>query len=265
MTKTGIVYLVGAGPGDPDLLTLKAMRLIEVADIIVYDRLVSPEILNLIPNHVARIDVGKRPGSHPVPQKSINRILIKLAKSGQNVVRLKGGDPMIFGRGGEEVEMLNQHGVEVITVPGITAAQGCAAALNLPLTQRGVANSLVYITGHAQNDLVPEMDWTQLARDKTTLVIYMGAAKISEITGKLIAAGLSTDTPAIAVVNGTLKKQKQIISTVSQLARDAADARLGGPVLFILGQAVGLVSTNAQSVGGKDNVSKIKTAVVAGV
>ncbi len=261
MTETGIVYLVGAGPGDPELLTLKALRLIEAADVVVYDRLVSPEILSLIPEGIARVDVGKRSGSHPVPQKSINRILIKLAKSGQQVVRLKGGDPMVFGRGGEEVDMLNQHNVTVKTVPGITAAQGCAATLNLPLTQRGIANSLVYMTGHTRDDQVPEMDWAELAKAKTTLVIYMGAAKIIEITAKLMEAGLAANTPAMAVSNATLKKQRQIQSTVSTLAQDTQEANLDGPVLFVLGQAVGLVCAK----GELENAGKEKPAVIASI
>ena len=261
MAETGKVYLVGAGPGDPELLTLKALRLMETADVVVYDRLVSPQILSLIPDNVARVDVGKRPGSHPVPQKSINRILIKLAKSGQNVVRLKGGDPMIFGRGGEEVEMLARHDIVVETIPGITAAQGCAATLNLPLTHRGVARSLVYLTGHTLDDQVPEMNWRQLATTDTTLVIYMGAAKISEITGKLINAGLAQKTPAIAICNGTLDKQQQVLSTVSELADDAASAGLEGPVLFILGKAVGQICDK----GALRNATENEPAVIASV
>ncbi len=273
MTTSGTVYLVGAGPGDPELLTLKAMRLIETADVVVYDRLVSSQVLSLIPQNIDRIDVGKSPGSHPVPQKSINSILIKLAKSGQNVVRLKGGDPMIFGRGGEEVEMLNHHGIKVITVPGITAAQGCAASMNLPLTQRGIANSLIYITGHAYDDNVPEMDWENLAQTNTTLVIYMGVAKIAEITRKLMNAGLPTSTPAIAISSGTLAKQDQIISTVSLLATDANKANLSGPVLFILGQVVsqvsgqviGQIQPNACANGELENVGAIAPAALARV
>jgi len=261
MSKTGVVYLVGAGPGDPELLTLKALRLMEEADVVVYDRLVSPQILNLIPGGVARIDVGKRPGSHPVPQKSINRILIKLAKSGQNVVRLKGGDPMIFGRGGEEVDMLEKHNVEVKTVPGITAAQGCAASLNLPLTHRGIARSLVYLTGHTLDDQVPDMNWRQLAKTDNTLVIYMGAAKINEITIKLINAGLARETPAMAICNGTLDKQQEVFSTVAGLADDAAKAGLDGPVLFILGKAVGLISDRKILEGIDEN----EPAVIASI
>ena len=242
----GKVYLAGAGPGDPELLTLKALRLIETADVVVYDRLVSPEILNLIPDNVARVDVGKRPGSHPVPQESINRILIKLAKSGQNVVRLKGGDPMIFGRGGEEVDMLERHDIAVETIPGITAAQGCAASLNLPLTHRGVARSLVYMTGHTKDDQVPDMDWSELVKTQSTLVVYMGAAKIAKITGALIAAGLDGQTPALAVCSATTKNQREVMSTVSNLSHDALAARFDGPVLFMLGKAVGLAASQRE-------------------
>lgn len=242
MADTGIVYLVGAGPGDPELLTLKGLRLIEAADVVVYDRLVSPQILSLIPDTVARVDVGKRPGSHPVPQNSINEILLKLARSGQKVVRLKGGDPMIFGRGGEEADMLATHGISVETVPGITAAQGCAATLNLPLTHRDLSQSLIYLTGHTVEDLVPDMDWQLLTKQNNTLVIYMGAAKILEITNNLIANGLSAKTPALAVCNGTLDKQIQVLSTVSTLAADTAAAKFEGPVLFVIGRTVSLIA-----------------------
>lgn len=242
MADNGIVYLVGAGPGDPELLTLKALRLIEAAGVVVYDRLVSPQILALIPETVARVDVGKRPGSHPVPQKSINEILLKLARSGQKVVRLKGGDPMIFGRGGEEAAMLASHGIIVETVPGITAAQGCAASLNLPLTHRDVSQSLIYLTGHTVKNMVPDMNWRHLTKENNTLVIYMGAAKISEITDNLIANGLAAKTPALAICNGTLNKQAQVMSTVSALAADTKAANFEGPILFVLGRTVGLIA-----------------------
>ena len=257
MADTGIVYLVGAGPGDPELLTLKALRLIEAADVVVYDRLVSPQILALVPETVSRIDVGKRPGSHPVPQNSINEILLKLARSGQKVVRLKGGDPMIFGRGGEEAAMLASHGISVETVPGITAAQGCAATLNLPLTHRSLSQSLIYLTGHTVENQIPDMDWQNLANKNNTLVIYMGAAKITQITDNLIAHGLSSQTPALAICNGTLDKQAQVLGTVSTLAGDARAAEFDGPVLFILGRSVGLISEMNKMELSHDNSSSV--------
>ncbi len=244
MVNAGKVYLVGAGPGDPELLTLKALRLIQQAEVVVYDRLVSPEILSLIPDTTARIDVGKRPGSHPVPQKSINQILVKLAKSGQNVVRLKGGDPMIFGRGGEEARELALHGIAVKTIPGITAAQGCAAALNLPMTHRGVARSLVYMTGHTLDNRLPDMDWEQLGLANTTLVIYMGAEKIAQIVKRLIEAGMTATTPALAMCNATLPNQKHLSTTLAQLPHDVKKTDLDGPVLFMIGDTVALADSD---------------------
>ena len=243
MAQSGTVYLVGAGPGDPDLLTIKALKLIETADVVVYDRLVSGQILDLIPDGTTRVDVGKRSGHHPVPQDSITDILFRLASAGHAVVRLKGGDPMIFGRGGEEAADLENAGIPVVTVPGITAAQGCAASLNMPLTQRGVASSLMYMTGHTKEGLTPPVDWDLVARGETTVVIYMGTANINQISEKLTSRGLSPQTPALAIANGTTNQQKHISTTVSNLALDLEQSELGSPVLFIIGKAAGLIST----------------------
>lgn len=259
MAKAGTVHLVGAGPGDPELLTLKALRIIEEADVVVYDRLVSPEILNFIPDSTARVDVGKRPGSHPVPQQSINKILLKLAKSGQKVVRLKGGDPMIFGRGGEEAQMLQNHGIVVATVPGITAAQGCAASLNLPLTHRGVSRSLIYMTGHTLDDQLPQMDWQQISLSQSTLVVYMGKANISQIVEKLVRSGLSPSTPALAMCNASHKNQRHLLTTLSHLGEHVEEANFDGPVLFMIGQ----VAAQAASNGVPQNVSEDILAVAA--
>ncbi len=259
MKKVGTVYLVGAGPGDPELLTLKALRLLETANVVVYDRLVSPEILSLIPKSTSRIDVGKRPGSHPVPQDTINQILLKLAYFGQNVVRLKGGDPMIFGRGGEEAQMLERHGIAVETVPGITAAQGCAASLNLPMTHRGIARSLIYMTGHTLDDQLLQMNWQQFSLAQSTLVIYMGKAKISQIVGKLVQSGLSSSTPALAMCNASLSSQRHLSSTLSCLSKDVEEACFEGPVLFMIGEVVPMAATN----GVSQNVDKDILAVAA--
>ena len=237
MTETGTVYLVGAGPGDPDLLTVKAVKLIRGADAVVYDRLVSPQILSLIPKGVTRIDVGKRPGSHPVPQESINKILVKLGHSNKKIVRLKGGDPMIFGRGGEEVAALQKAGVKVETVPGITAAQGCAASLNMALTERGVADSLLYVTGHSAKDALPEINWRPVGENHTTAVIYMGLANLDRLVDNMASAGVSPDTPALAIRNGTLSSQRQILTTLGKLNSDVELLDGDGPVLFIVGEA----------------------------
>ena len=259
MTEAGTVYLVGAGPGDVELMTLKALRLLKSADSVVYDRLVSPEILAMIPDKAARIDVGKRPGSHPVPQESINSILIKLAKSGQKVVRLKGGDPMIFGRGGEEAQALSRQGIDVQTIPGITAAQACAADLNLPLTHRGIARSLVYMTGHTFDDQLPDVDWQQFSQANSTLVIYMGAAKISQIVGRLIDAGLDPNTPALAMCNATLPNQSHVQTTLLNLPVRAVRANFDGPVLFMIGKAIALAASD----GVSNDVSEDILAIAA--
>jgi len=261
MAETGTVYLVGAGPGDPELLTLKALRLIKSADVVVCDRLISTGILNLIPEEVNIIDVGKRPGDHPIPQVAINRILIKQALAGNMVVRLKGGDPMIFGRGGEEARALADNNIEVQTIPGITAAQGCAASLNLPLTQRGIADSVIYLTGHTRHDLPPDMEWSLLAAQKPTLVVYMGVAMISMITQRLMDNNFSGETPALAICNGTLPDQQHIISTISGLVTDLKAAEFDGPVLFIVGAAVKEIHQN----GAIDYVAIMDTAIAASI
>ena len=206
----GTVFLVGAGPGDPELLTLKAARLIAAAEFVIYDRLVPDGILKLVPRGTARINVGKHSGHHPVPQAEINRILVRLARTGRRVVRLKGGDPFIFGRGCEEADALDRAGIPYEVVPGITAAQGCAASARVPLTHRGLATGVLFVTGHCKADEPLNLDWTSLADPATTLVVYMGMANIDEIAGNLIAHGLTGDTPTLAVCQGTSPCERQI-------------------------------------------------------
>ncbi len=236
----GRVYLVGAGPGDPDLLTQKAARLLREADVVIYDRLVSPEILETVPKGVARICVGKAPEHHPVPQKEINLLLVRLVESNRVVVRLKGGDPFIFGRGSEEALELSRHGIRFEVVPGITAAQGCAAACNVPLTHRGLATGVRYLTGHCRQDLELDFDWQGLADPDTTLVVYMGRANIREITTRLMQHGLAGEMPVLVICNGTTAREKQVRSTLRRVSRDIGQARLSGPVLFIIGRVAGL-------------------------
>lgn len=240
MKPFGKVILMGAGPGDPDLLTVKAMKALSTAEVIVYDRLVSAEILDLAPAGAARIDVGKQPARHPVPQDDINSLLVRLARSGRNVVRLKGGDPFIFGRGSEEALELQRHGIACTVIPGITAAQGCAASLRVPLTHRGLATGVRYVTGHCRDDLDLDLDWAGLADAQTTLVIYMGLANISEIAARLIAAGRETSTPVLAVNNATMPDERCLTSTLSRIAADAQSADFAGPVLFVVGEVVSL-------------------------
>jgi len=235
---TGRVWLIGAGPGDPELLTLRAHRLLGEADVVVHDRLVADEILALVPPATRRIDVGKRAGDHPVPQPGINQILIGLAREGLKVARLKGGDPLIFGRGGEEAEALATAGIPVSIVPGITSAQGAAASLGLPLTRRGLATGLRFVTGHRAGDGPLDLDWAGLADPGTTLVIYMGAATIADTARELTAHGLADTTPALAIASATTPRERHLSSTLGAIAADLATARLEGPVLLIIGEVV---------------------------
>ena len=243
MSTKPCISLVGAGPGDPDLLTLKAWRLLGSADALVYDRLVSPEILDLVPAGAARIDVGKQTGNHPVPQNEINDTLVRLARGGRKVVRLKGGDPFMFGRGGEEALALAEAGIPFEVVPGITSAQGTAARLKIPLTHRGIAGSVRYLTGHCRAGAALDFDWEGLSDPNTTLVIYMGLANIREITAQLMAHGLDPETPAMAVASATRPDQTQLVSTLGRLAAQARAADLNSPVLFIIGEVVRLAAT----------------------
>jgi uroporphyrin-III C-methyltransferase len=240
MQDVGRVMLVGAGPGDPDLLTVKALKALEQADVVVYDRLVSNEVMALVPAGATRIDVGKQPAHHPVPQDEINGLLIRLARSGRLVVRLKGGDPFVFGRGSEEAAALTQEGIPFEIVPGITSAQGCAAAARVPLTHRGLAQGLRYVTGHCREDMHLDLDWDGLADPDTTLVVYMGMANIDRIAGRLIGAGLPGDTPALAVNNGTTPRERRLRSTLAAMPAAARAANFNGPVLFIIGKVAGL-------------------------
>lgn len=240
MTEATKVFLVGAGPGDPELLTMKAHRLLRDADVVVYDRLVSAEILALIPTGTTRISVGKQPKSHPIPQHEINQLLVRLAKAGRNVVRLKGGDPFVFGRGSEEAVELVASGVDFEVVPGITSASACAAAVGIPLTHRGMATGVRYLTGHCREDSELDFDWQGLTDPATTLVIYMGMANVAQITARLIDHGADPKLPAAAINNGSMPAQRHIVSTLDSLAADAKEAQFIGPVLFIVGQVVTL-------------------------
>ena len=240
MNRLGRVFLVGAGPGDPELLTLKAARLIGRADVLVHDRLVSREVLALAPDKTRRISVGKAPKHHPVPQDAINTMLVTLALDGLTVVRLKGGDPFIFGRGSEELEALRAAGIPCEIVPGITAAQGCAAAAGIPLTHRGLANGVRYVTGRCRGDLPLDLDWTGLADPATTLVVYMGAASIGSIAARLIAQGMPGDMPVLAVNNGTTSKERRLLARLDDVADGVRQSGFSGPVLFIIGRVVSL-------------------------
>lgn len=238
--QKGRVLLVGAGPGDPDLLTIKALKAIRAADVVVFDRLVSPEIMALIPEATRRIDVGKAPKCHKVPQDDINALLIELAGEGQMIVRLKGGDPLIFGRGSEEAAELRAAGIACEYIPGITSAQGAAASTGVPLTHRGLATGVRYVTGHRASDARLDLDWASLACADTTLVLYMSAMNIAEITFELMRHGLQATTPAMAISSATTPREARILSTLGGLAADVATRAPEAPVLFIIGRVVSL-------------------------
>ena len=238
-----LVYLIGAGPGDPELLTIKALRVLEDAEVVIYDRLVSDAVLDLIPKGAARIYAGKASGHHARSQDETNELLVKLVRAGYRVVRLKGGDPFVFGRGSEEALHLARHGIACEIVPGVTSASGCAASTGIPLTHRGLATGVRFVTGHCRNDTPLDLDWRSLADAQTTLVIYMGLAHIGEIACRLIEAGLDADTPAAAIVNGTLPDQEVIPATLATLADRAIPDRTGAPVLFIVGRVVEVMKT----------------------
>jgi len=245
MSGVGRVYLVGAGPGDPDLLTLRAARLLTQADVIVYDRLVSDEIMALAPPGTPRVFVGKETGCHPVTQDRINEILRELGTSHRHVLRLKGGDPFVFGRGGEEAEYLRAHGVTVEVVPGITSAAACAAAAGVPLTHRGLARSVRFITGHARTGEALDLDWAGLADADTTLVVYMGLATLPQTSAALMAHGLSPATPVLAVENGTTPRERRLITTLSRAAAEVAEAAFQAPTLLVIGRVAALAQDAA--------------------
>lgn len=248
MVNASCVFLVGASPGDPELLTVKARGLLNKAEVVVYDRLVSDEILALIPPGVARISVGKQPRSHPVPQAEINALLVRLAQTGRIVVRLKGGDPFLFGRGSEEAAHLTAHGIRFEIVPGITSASGCAARCGFPLTHRGLASGVRLITGHCRDDMDLELDWRGLADPDTTLVVYMGMANMPEIAVRLMCHGLPAETPAAAICDGTRLTQREVFAPLGEIARAAANAQFDGPVLFVIGRVLQIRELLAGSV-----------------
>ena len=237
--QAGTVYLVGAGPGDPELLTLRAASLLAQADVVVYDHLVAPAILDLAPDCAVRMYAGKERGNHAVPQPDLNLLLVSLAKAGKVVVRLKGGDPYIFGRGGEEAETLNLHGVPFEVVPGVTAASGVAAYAGIPLTHRNYAQSCVFVTGHLKDGSMA-LDWPALARRHQTVVIYMGLLGLPTLCRELIVHGLPHDWPAAIVMQGTREQQRTVTGTLTTLPELAAAARLKAPTLIIVGEVVKL-------------------------
>jgi uroporphyrin-III C-methyltransferase/precorrin-2 dehydrogenase/sirohydrochlorin ferrochelatase len=247
----GIVYLVGAGPGDPDLLTLRAARLMRSVDAVVYDYLVSDAVLALVDPRAERIYAGKRQGCHALAQDEINKLLVALARRGKHVLRLKGGDPFVFGRGGEECEFLAAHGVPFEVVPGVTSASGASCYAGIPLTHRDCARAVIFATGHLK-DGSSDLDWETLARPNQTVVIYMGLTRLAEICRELIAHGASPSLPAAVIERATTERERVVSGTLADLAELAARTGVKPPSLVIVGEVVRL----REAIGAFDTAAK---------
>jgi uroporphyrin-III C-methyltransferase/precorrin-2 dehydrogenase/sirohydrochlorin ferrochelatase len=242
--RTGSVVLVGAGPGDPGLLTLRALRALNEADVILHDRLVSADVLDLARRDAERIEVGKQAGNHHTTQDGIHALLLEHARAGRRVVRLKGGDPFVFGRGGEELEFLRLHEIPYEVVPGITAAVACAAYAGIPLTHRDHAQSVRFVTGHCRSSL-DTLDWAALAQERQTLAVYMGVGELASLQARLIEHGRAATTPFALIENGSRREQRVVTGTLANLAERASVHAVGSPALLILGEVAALAQSLA--------------------
>ncbi|MBN8929619.1 MAG: uroporphyrinogen-III C-methyltransferase [Rhodospirillales bacterium 69-11] len=262
---TGSAALVGAGPGAADLLTMRAVRALERAEAVLYDALLDPAVLDLAPPHARRIDVGKRCGRHAMNQAAINRLIVDLARQGLHVVRLKGGDPFLFGRGGEELDALRAAGVPVEVVPGVTAACAAAAGLQVPLTHRDMARSIHFVTGHGRDGTVPAHDWTALVRAGGTIAAYMATRTLPSVAAALVAAGLDAATPAVAVENASRAEERHVFGTIASLPALLAAPAPSGPTLVLIGAVIGLAGAigGAETAGGAEVVEGSEPALAA--
>jgi uroporphyrin-III C-methyltransferase/precorrin-2 dehydrogenase/sirohydrochlorin ferrochelatase len=254
-TARGEVYLVGAGPGDPDLLTFRALRLMQKADAVLYDRLTDERAMNLVRREAERIYVGKRPDDHELPQEEISALLVKLARQGKRVLRLKGGDPFVFGRGGEEIEKLAENEIPFQVCPGVTAAIGASAYAGIPLTHRDHAQACVFVTGHGKDGRI-ELDWTALVQPRQTVAIYMGLRNLEPLTAEFIVRGAMADLPAAIVENATRDNQRVVVGTLATLAAEARAAGLTGPSVVIVGTVVRL----REKLNWQDRASKSRSS-----
>ena len=241
--RPGLISLVGAGPGDPDLLTLRAARRLAAADVVVYDRLVGPGVLALVRDDARKLYVGKRKSRHSVPQEDVNRLLVALARQGLNVVRLKGGDPFLFGRGGEEMLAAREAGLDCEVVPGVSAGLAASAALQAPITHRGLAQAVTFVTGHAASGAEPDLDWPSLARTNHTVVVYMGVSTAAGLSARLIGAGRAASTPVAVAQNVSRPDETRHLTTLAGLS--ALAETLDGPAILIIGESAALARTEA--------------------
>ncbi len=241
----GRATLVGCGPGDPDLLTLRAVKAIQSADVLLFDALIDPAILDFARPDARRIGVGKRCGRHAMNQAAINALIVRLAGAGAHVVRLKGGDPFVFGRGGEELDSLCSAGIPVIVVPGVTAACAAAASLQIPLTHRDVSRSVHFVTGHGADGAIPAHDWLALVRSGGTIAAYMASRTMPRMAAELLAAGMAATTSAVAVENASCANERRLFGTIADLPEALGAAGFNGPTLLLIGAVVGLATPAA--------------------